>query len=159
MATQTDKQTVHVVVRGGAGNFQQEVTAGKHHLVADEPVSVGGGDAGPDPYDYLLTALGVCTSMTIGFYARRNRSASGKHYRFALALAHLCSGLRGMRNQGRHARQNRCRSGTDWAIDSRTARETDAGRGQMSRSSDAHVRDQHQIEREPLRNRIVGAGR
>jgi len=73
MATQTDKQTVHVVVRGGAKNFQQEVTAGKHHFVSDEPDSVGGGDAGPDPYDYLLTALGVCTSMTIGFYARRNR--------------------------------------------------------------------------------------
>jgi len=73
MATQTDKQTVHVVVRGSAKDFQQEVTAGKHNFVADEPVSAGGGDAGPDPYDYLLTALGVCTSMTIGFYARRNR--------------------------------------------------------------------------------------
>jgi putative redox protein len=72
MATQTDKQTAHVIVRGGARNFQQEVIAGKHHLVADEPVSASGGDAGPDPYDYLLTALGVCTSMTIGFYARRN---------------------------------------------------------------------------------------
>ena len=66
MAMETDKQTVHVVVRGGAKNFQQEVTAGKHQFIADEPVSVGGGDAGPDPYDYLLTALGVCTSMTIG---------------------------------------------------------------------------------------------
>ena len=73
MATQTDKQTVHVVVRGSAANFQQEVTAGKHHLVADEPVTAGGGDSGPDPYDYLLTALGACTSMTIGLYARRNR--------------------------------------------------------------------------------------
>src|SRR5262249_50461582 len=73
MATQTDKQTVHVVVRGGADNFQQEIIAGKHHLVADEPVIVGGGDAGPDPYDYLLTSLGVCTSMTVGFYARRNK--------------------------------------------------------------------------------------
>src|SRR6266550_1353401 len=72
-------------------------------------------------------------------------SASGKHYGFALTLAHLCSGLRGMRNQGRHARQNRCRSGTDWVVDRRTARETDAGRGQMSRSSDAHIRDKHQI--------------
>src|SRR4026207_1562602 len=72
MATQTDKQTVHVVVRGGANNFQQEITADTHHLVADEPTSVGGGAAGPDPYDYLLTALGVCTSMTIGFSARRN---------------------------------------------------------------------------------------
>jgi putative redox protein len=72
MAMQTDKQPPHIVVRGGAINFQQEITAGKHHFTADEPVNVGGGDAGPDPYDYLLTSLGVCTSMTIGFYARRN---------------------------------------------------------------------------------------
>jgi len=64
---------VHVVVRGGAKNFQQQVIAGRHHLVADEPVSAGGGDVGPDPYDYLLAALGACTSMTIGLYARRNR--------------------------------------------------------------------------------------
>ena len=73
MATRTDKEPAHIVVRGGAKNFQQEVTAGKYHFVADEPVSAGGGDAGPDPYDYLLASLGVCTSMTVGFYARRNQ--------------------------------------------------------------------------------------
>jgi uncharacterized OsmC-like protein len=73
MATQSDKAPPHIVVRGGAENFQQAVTAGKHHFVADEPVNVGGGDAGPDPYDYLLASLGVCTSMTVGFYARRNK--------------------------------------------------------------------------------------
>lgn len=73
MAAQSDKEAPHVVVRGGAQDFRQQITAGKHDLVADEPASVGGGDAGPDPYDYLLTALGVCTSMTVGFYARRNK--------------------------------------------------------------------------------------
>jgi putative redox protein len=72
MATQTNKEAPHIVVRGGAKNFQQEVTAGKHRFGADEPVSVGGEDLGPDPYDYLLASLGVCTSMTVGFYARRN---------------------------------------------------------------------------------------
>src|SRR5215471_9269739 len=72
MATGNHDKTPHVVVRGGAYSFKQEITAGKHHLVADEPVSAGGGDAGPDPYDYLLASLGVCTSMTVGFYARRN---------------------------------------------------------------------------------------
>jgi uncharacterized OsmC-like protein len=73
MATQTAKEAPHIVVRGAAKNFQQEVTAGKHHFIADEPVNVGGGDAGPDPYDYLLASLGVCTSMTVGLYARRNK--------------------------------------------------------------------------------------
>jgi len=73
MATGNHDKTPHVVVRGGAYSFKQEITAGKHHLVADEPVSAGGGDAGPDPYDYLLTSLGACTSMTVGLYARRNK--------------------------------------------------------------------------------------
>src|SRR5437773_3472724 len=73
MAAQSDNTTPQIVVRGDAENFEQEITAGKHRLVADEPVSAGGGDAGPDPYDYLLASLGVCTSMTVGLYARRQK--------------------------------------------------------------------------------------
>ena len=60
-----------VVVRGNARGFRQAVVTGKHHLVADEPVVYGGRDEGPGPYDYLLVALGVCTSMTVGLYARK----------------------------------------------------------------------------------------
>jgi len=71
-ALQNDK-TADVVVRGDAGSFKQEIVIGKHRLIADEPVSAGGGDAGPDPYDYLLAALGTCTSMTVGLYARRKQ--------------------------------------------------------------------------------------
>lgn len=52
-----------VVVRGSAAGFSQEITIGEHHLKADEP-------AGPTPYDLLLAALGSCTSMTLGMYAR-----------------------------------------------------------------------------------------
>jgi uncharacterized OsmC-like protein len=102
VAIQTDKRAAHVVVRGGAGSFRQEVTVGKHHLIADEPASVGGGDAGPDPYDYLLTALGVCTSMTIGFYARRNRmpleniTVSLSHSRIYAADCEECETKEGM---------------------------------------------------------------
>jgi len=73
MATENHDRTPSVVVRGGAGSFKQEIIAGKHRLIADEPVSVGGGDAGPDPYDYLLASLGVCTSMAVGLYARRKQ--------------------------------------------------------------------------------------
>ncbi len=73
MATQSNDKTADVVVRGDARSFRQDVVAGKHSLSADEPVSAGGSDAGPDPYEYLLAALGVCTSMTIGLYARRKQ--------------------------------------------------------------------------------------
>ena len=71
MSTQNGDRKADVVVHGDASSFKQEIVAGKHRLLADEPVNAGGSDAGPDPYDYLLTALGVCTSMTIGLYARR----------------------------------------------------------------------------------------
>ena len=72
MATLSNK-TADIIVRGDARSFKQEIVAGRHHLSADEPVSAGGGDAGPNPYDYLLAALGVCTSMTVGLYARRKQ--------------------------------------------------------------------------------------
>jgi uncharacterized OsmC-like protein len=73
MTEQADSKPADVVVRGNAAGFLQEVVSGSHHLRADEPVSVGGADAAPGPYDYLLIALGVCTSMTVGLYARRKQ--------------------------------------------------------------------------------------
>lgn len=63
----------HVVVKGTAKSFLQEITVGKHRLQADEPISAGGTESAPDPYDYLLVALGACTSMTVGWYARQKK--------------------------------------------------------------------------------------
>ncbi len=48
-----------VTVRGSAQGFTQEITAGRHRLVADEPTSAGGTALGPDPYELLLAALGA----------------------------------------------------------------------------------------------------
>ncbi len=59
----------------GTGLFANQVRAGKHQLLADEPASVGGTDSGPTPYDYLLASLGACTSMTLRMYAERKKLA------------------------------------------------------------------------------------
>ena len=61
-------ETPVIVTESGTGGLQQLVTAGRHHIVADEPVPTGG-DTGPNPYDLLLAALGACTSMTLRMYA------------------------------------------------------------------------------------------
>jgi uncharacterized OsmC-like protein/alpha/beta superfamily hydrolase len=67
------------------GRFTQRVRAGRHVLFADEPASVGGDDSGPGPYDYLLAALGACTSMTMRLYAERKGI---KADRFSVRLSH-----------------------------------------------------------------------
>jgi putative redox protein len=58
------------VTEAGTGTYTQQITAGHHQLVADEPKPIGD-DAGPTPYDLLLAALGSCTSMTVRMYADR----------------------------------------------------------------------------------------
>ena len=60
-----------IVSETSDGKFTQTIRAGDHHLVADEPRSVGGDDLGPGPYDFVLAGLGACTSMTIRMYAER----------------------------------------------------------------------------------------
>lgn len=62
---------VVVVSESGKGRYQQEVHIGQHQLLADEPASMGGDDSGPAPFDFLLTALGACTAMTLRMYAER----------------------------------------------------------------------------------------
>src|SRR5262249_38881144 len=70
-----DRHDGIVVVETGAGKFQNVVVAGRHRLLADEPVAAGGLDGGPSPYDYLAAALGACTSMTLRIYADHKQIA------------------------------------------------------------------------------------
>lgn len=53
--------------------FTTDILAGSHSLLADEPISVGGNDFGPSPYELLNASLGACTAMTLHMYARRKK--------------------------------------------------------------------------------------
>ena len=71
MTANNPNRPPHVIIRGGAAGFAQQIEIGPHRLKGDEPAAFGGTDTGPSPYDFLLAALGTCTSMTVSFYARR----------------------------------------------------------------------------------------
>lgn len=65
------KTIARVHVASGATNYRQTISTGAFSLIADEPRSAGGQDAGPAPYDYLLASLGACTTITLQMYAER----------------------------------------------------------------------------------------
>src|SRR3954462_1566937 len=72
-----DRHDGVVAAETGAGKFQNTIAAGRHLLLADEPVSVGGLNSGLSPYDYLAAALAACTSMTLRVYAEHKQLALG----------------------------------------------------------------------------------
>ena len=91
-----------VVVHGEASGNAQQILAGSHALTADEPGEDGGSDIGPSPYDLLLAALGACTSMTVGMYARRKNwpldsvTVRLRHSRIHAADCATCEAKEGM---------------------------------------------------------------
>jgi len=60
-----------VVATPADPNYRQTLRCGRHSLLADERPARGGADAGPMPFEYLLAALGSCTSITLRMYAER----------------------------------------------------------------------------------------
>ena len=64
---------MNVCVDGGRLRYVQKITVGSHALLADEPGDVGGADAGPNPYELLLAALGTCAGITVRMYADRKQ--------------------------------------------------------------------------------------
>lgn len=70
----TSLKSDHKVIASlGEEGYTTNLKAGRHNFIADEPVSFGGNDFGPTPYDLLSAGLASCTSMTIQMYARRKK--------------------------------------------------------------------------------------
>ncbi|HXD30225.1 MAG TPA: OsmC family protein [Pyrinomonadaceae bacterium] len=78
-----------VIVNDGLIRYVQNISVGHHLLQADEPVASGGSDAGPDPYELLLAALGACISITLRMYADRKQwPLDGVQVRLSYARVH-----------------------------------------------------------------------
>ncbi len=57
--------------RSVPGTLRQEILVdGRHRLVTDEPVSLGGDGSGPAPHELFPAALAACISTTLVMYAR-----------------------------------------------------------------------------------------
>jgi putative redox protein len=65
-----DHRNAHVV-ETHLSPFSVSMEVNGFRLTGDEPESMGGLNLAPNPYDYLLAALGECTAMTVRWYARQ----------------------------------------------------------------------------------------
>lgn len=53
------------------GDMRVEAQANNHTLIIDQPANMGGDDAGPNPLEYLLVALGSCLGTVAAIVARQ----------------------------------------------------------------------------------------
>ena len=137
----TGTKPADVVVRGNASGFLQEIVSGAHQLRADEPVSVGGGDAAPGPYDYLLIGLGGM-HIDDGWLVRaQQKVAVAEHKRFTRHSRIHAKDCAECETKDGDARPGRCRDRIEWPVDAGTACETDGDRGQMPGSSHPKIGD------------------
>lgn len=67
--------TASITAHIGKEHYQVTLQAGEHFIIADEPESVGGKDAGFNPAQLLLSGLGACTSATLRMYADKKGMA------------------------------------------------------------------------------------
>jgi putative redox protein len=63
----------HAKAEIGLAHYAVRIEAGGHEIVADEPQSNGGANAGPAPYDLLLMSLGACTAITLRMYSDKKQ--------------------------------------------------------------------------------------
>jgi putative redox protein len=62
----------------GYAKYATEIKVSGFELTVDEPVSRGGANRGPAPYDLLMGSLGACSAITLKMYAERKQWTLGR---------------------------------------------------------------------------------
>lgn len=52
-------------------SFTTKITSTNHHMIADEPLDLGGNDKGMNPQEILESSLASCTTITLRMYLKR----------------------------------------------------------------------------------------
>ena len=68
-----DKRQHQVTTQIGKSPYVTDIMAAGHSLIADEPLSMGGTDQGPAPFDLLMASLGACKAITLRMYSDRKK--------------------------------------------------------------------------------------
>lgn len=77
------------------GPFEVLVHAGEHQLTIDEPVAIGGSEAGPSPIEMALVSLASCQAITYRLWATKLGIAAVK-VRVAVEADYDARGLLGV---------------------------------------------------------------
>ncbi|GEP23524.1 OsmC family protein [Lentilactobacillus diolivorans] len=72
------KYIVHSKLRNIGAQVQTQT--GQHQFIVDEPIVGHGTDAGPNPVQYLLAAVGGCLAITANDIARKDPSLEIKKF-------------------------------------------------------------------------------
>ena len=71
LTSRRDALSLTAVARNAAGTLRQDILVnGRHRVITDQPVGVGGCDSGPSPHELLPAALAGCTAFVLARYAR-----------------------------------------------------------------------------------------
>ncbi|TAH41204.1 MAG: OsmC family peroxiredoxin [Bacteroidetes bacterium] len=63
----------NIIVTNNGAEYETTSFTGTHTITGDEPEELGGTDKGPTAHQYLLSALGMCISITLRMYANRKK--------------------------------------------------------------------------------------